>query len=67
LSESEHGTLVDRRFDTEIVFDPPGGRLLAWEPFPSEYFFFGQQIDGRTKDSKGGKYKCAAKDHSVDR
>ena len=64
LSESEHSTLVDCGFDAEVVFDPLGGRLLAWESFPSEYSLFGKQVDASAQGSEDDKESCAAKDHS---
>ena len=55
LAKSEHSTLVDCRLDAEIVFDPPGGRLLTGQPFPGKDFLFGQQIDAGPKESQNAE------------
>ena len=64
LTESDSAAVFDCGFDAEVVFDPPGGRLLAWESFPSEYSLFGKQVGASAQSSEDGKESCAAKDHS---
>ena len=60
LAKPKDRTLIDRRFDSKIVFNPPGRWLLSWQSLPGKNPILGDQIEACSEGCKKAENQDAA-------